>query len=547
MAIITNFSNQYAKIVKNENVFISGNLFMGDKLISGNILLSELGAIRCIDQLKNKLTSYNGFFAFIINQGNKLFAAVDRIRSIPLFYGEKDSVFYISDDAKWIREQIAGENMIRVTQEEFLLTGYVTGQDTLWNNVKQLQAGEYLYLKNDDGSIEITTGRYYRFLHKEPEILSEVELLRKDLDRIMDSVIKRLITYVRGRQIVIPLSAGRDSRLIALKLKQFRYKKVLCFSYGVIGNFEAETSKKVAGLLEFPWEYVEYTEELWETWFNTTERKKYFDMACNGLSLPVIQDWPAVWELKKRGVIESDAVFVPGHSGDFPAGSHIPSDAYPATKACMSDLVCSILKSHYSLVGWSRKLNKTRKYWKNRIIKNCEIQEIADGYEYADAFEKWDWQERQAKFIVNSIRVYEFFGFDWWLPFWDNDFMCYWQSIPLKYRKNKNLYNEYVDNLYETITGDRSCIEFHKEKPEYIKLLLKLLLKKLHLYYFILGMNDHIKRRIKVLNTVNIHAFYGVFSEEYKKKYRKKANNSNGLLAIFVLNEMDGNVDSIIE
>jgi asparagine synthase (glutamine-hydrolysing) len=541
MAIIINFSGQYREVIKTENIFISGDLFIGDELISRNILLAELSDIRHIDQLGNKLTLYNGFFAFIINRGNELFASVDRIRSIPLFYGESKNNFYISNDAKWICAQVGDENMSLTAQQEFLLTGYVTGQDTLFEKVKQLQAGEYLYLKHSNNTMKIITERYYRFFHKEPEILPEAKTLQEKLDEVMNSIIRRLAAYANGRQIVIPLSAGRDSRLISLKLKQLGYKNVLCFSYGTIGNFEAETSKKVAGFLGFPWEYVEYTEKSWKAWFHTYERKKYYSMAYNGISLPHIQDWPAVWELKKCGAIESDAVFVPGHTGDFISGGHIPFDANSDTKACMTDLVHVILRSHYSL-AWSRKLNKTKNYWEDRIIKNCEVQEITDGYGYADAFEKWDWQERQAKFIVNSVRVYEFFGFDWWLPFWDNDFMLYWQSIPLKYRKNKSLYNEYVDNLYESITGDKSCIERQIEKNKAIKFLLK----KFHLYYLALRINGLIKGKRKTSFLNDVHTLHSVFSEEFKEKYQGKAD-INGMLAIFALAEMGTNVDCVLE
>jgi asparagine synthase (glutamine-hydrolysing) len=547
MAIRINFFGKYRKVTKNGHVFISGNPFIGDNLVSNDMLLADLGEIGNIDQLKAKLESYNGFFAFIINHGNELFASVDRIRSIPLFYGEENNNFYISNDAEWVRTQVCDENMSLTAQQEYLLTCYVTGQDTLFEKVKQLQAGEYLYLKHDNNSsMKIITERYYKFLHKEPKVLPEAKPLQEKLDEVTDGIIRRLAAYAGEggieRQIVIPLSAGRDSRLIALKLKQIGYKNVLCFSYGVTGNFEAETSKKVAGFLGFPWEFVAY-EEKWKVWFNTVERKNYYGMACNYVSLPHEQDWPAVWALKKRGVIASDAVFVPGHSGDFPAGSHIPFDANPDTKACMADLVHAILRSHYSQV-WSRKLNKVKYSWKDRIIKNCEAQEITDGYGYADAFEKWDWQERQAKFIVNSVRVYEFWGFDWWLPFWDNDFMLYWENIPLQYRKNKILYNQYVDDLYETITGDKSCIEKQKiEKNKDIKFLLK----KFHLYYFALRINDLIrrgKRRISFLN--NIHALKGVFSEEFREKYRNKAG-INGMLAILTLREMGGNVDRMLE
>ncbi|MDR2407822.1 MAG: hypothetical protein LBE13_06900 [Bacteroidales bacterium] len=543
MAIAVNFATIYGNVKKKENIFISGSLFVGDNLVSDDHLFDDLETIMNTERLESKLGSFNGFFAFVISRGNEVFAAVNRIRSIPIFYGKTNSDFYISNDAAWVHENVSDDQALSpMGQQEFLLTGYVTGQDTLWEDVKQLQAGEYLHLKDNNGSMEIVTKRYYRFLHKEPRVLPENKLLKKKLDEVMDGIIKRLIAYANGKQIVIPLSAGRDSRLIALKLKQFGYQNVLCFSYGIAGNFEAETSKKVAGLLGFAWEFVEYTEILWKEWFNTTERKKYFDMACNWVSLPVIQDWPAVWELKNRGIVKFDAIFTPGHSGDFPAGSHIPSDAKPGTKACMKDLVYAISRGHYSLVVWPKKLEKTKKCWEDRVIKNCEIKDITNGYEYADAFEKWDWQERQAKFIVNSIRVYEFFGFDWWLPFWDNEFMFYWQNVPLQYRKNKILYNEYVDNLYEVITGDKSCIEIetYKERRKYIKFLLK----KLNLYYLALKIKDYIMPK-RLYPT--IHTWYGVFSKEFKEKYKDKTDNINGLLAIFILNEMGGNVDFLLE
>jgi hypothetical protein len=119
--------------------------------------------------------------------------------------------------------------------------------------------------------------------------------------------------------------------------------------------------------------------------------------------------------------------------------------------------------------------------------------------------------------------------------------MFYWQDVPLQYRKNKILYNEYVDNLYESITGDKVSMETHTEKRKYIKFLLK----KFHLYHFVLKINDHIKR--KMLDTTSIHAFYGAFSEEFKEKYQDKTNNINGLLTIFILNEIGRNVDCILE
>lgn len=62
----------------------------------------------------------------------------------------------------------------------------------------------------------------------------------------------------------------------------------------------------------------------------------------------------------------------------------------------------------------------------------------------ANAFECWEWQERQAKFIVNSCRVYEFWGYDWRIPLWNNEMMDFWARVPLGLRVGKRLYDGFL-------------------------------------------------------------------------------------------------------
>jgi len=45
---------------------------------------------------------------------------------------------------------------------------------------------------------------------------------------------------------------------------------------------------------------------------------------------------------------------------------------------------------------------------------------------------------RQAEFIVNSVRVYEFFGYEWYSPIWNSEIMGFWAKVSLKYRIKKD-------------------------------------------------------------------------------------------------------------
>lgn len=436
--------------------YVRGTAFLKEACLKDADLTNQLPIASASNkQWKNTLLSLNGFFSVVCFGQNGLVAAVDRIRSIPIFYGKADGRVYLSDNAEWVRQQVGDKEMDPVARDEFQLAGYVTGQEMLFPNVKQLQAGELLRITLSGSEPQIETYRYYWFTHTEPSEWDE-PTLREELDRVTETSIKRLIKYADGRQIVVPLSGGYDSRLIVTMLKRLGYYNILAFTYGVPGNKESEYSRKVADALGIKWHFVEYSKELWHQAWQTDERWQYQKWASGWNSIPHVQDWPAVKRMKQEKAIDPNCVFAPGHSGDFVAGSHLPSIAFDSRSFNEEDLSNAIFERHYSLAPLAYLAQKDKRFWKNRALSTAEKIRIDNNHDFADGFEKWDWQERQAKFICNSVRVYEFFGYDWWMPQWDAEFMAFWESVPLRLREGRKWYANYVKCIYAKETSEQN-------------------------------------------------------------------------------------------
>lgn len=437
-------------------IWIRGNVFYGDRIFRDesavSLLLGLLGSRKekkvNADQLL--FSQLNGFFTIIIEGNQGVYAAVDRVRSIPLFYGQTNDRVFLSNDAEWIRNNVGDTEMDPLARQEFLQTGYVTGSDTLLPNVKQLQAGECLLITKNQDKPQLQTHRYYRFLHTEPKESVDQDYLFSELNAVCEKSIRRLIDYADGRQIVVPLSSGLDSRLIVTLLRRLGYENVLTFSYGTPENHESRVSKAVAESLNYPWEFIKYSNSLWRTWWLSQEMRSYEKYASQWTSLPVIQDWPAVMQLKQEDKLEKHAVFAPGHSADLPAGSRsrLFPEIYDSNSMDTEQVLAALIKMHYSLQPSS---NEEVQKLKERILA---MFQIATHENKASAFEEWDVLERQAKFIINSIRAYEFWGYDWYLPFWDRDFMIFWQNVPVHLRRNKVLYDKYVNQTFRKQCGD---------------------------------------------------------------------------------------------
>jgi len=435
----------------NANVWVKGFAFRNEALVEG-LNLAKLFVLpegnqdkrRGIDQFKCALKELNGNFAVIVKYDGWLLAAVDHIRSIPLFYGKADNKFFLSDDAAWIRRETKCEQRDTLACAEFLLSSYVTGRDTLFASVKQIQAGEMIVVENNRSGEGITAHRYYRFLRGDYLSRTQKEFL-EHFDVVFKRAIRRLITSAKGRTLVVPLSGGYDSRIIVLLLLRLGYDNIVAFSYGLSGNREASISKQIAETLGLRWEFIPYSRSQWRNWFHSSERKAYYCYADGLSSLPHLQDWPAVKVLRQDRLIPEDSVFVPGHTGDFIGGGHVPQRLYNGAKHTVDAGVLAVLQKHFALNS-IRALDIEVQSELERRIRNIIGEVPPETPDRAiNAYESWEWQERQAKFIVNSCRVYEFWRYEWRMPLWDQEITGFWERVPVRYRAGKTLYNTYVD------------------------------------------------------------------------------------------------------
>ena len=392
-------------------------------------------------QIEQLLTACSGFFAFVLERSNDVIAAVDRIRSIPIFYSRQQR-WLVSDSAEWIRQNCTNISPDTTGRTEFLLAGYVTGRNTLFEQIKQLQAGE-LAVFSADG---LEARRYIAFDHEEPAEWSS-EALEARLDEVSLRVFGRLTRYADGRPIIVPLSGGYDSRFVVTMLRRLGYQNVLCFSYGVPGNAESTLSQSIARSLGYEWTFAEYSDEAWRAAWSSYDAAAYRLMAVGHSSLPAgVQDWLAVRTLLARGELPPDGIVVPGHAGDFVAGSHIPDVVFRRDRFSKEDLIASIVNGHLSNAAApsdSALLDVRRTLEGSLSDMDCESP-VA----FANAYEYWDWQERQAKYIANAVRTYDFFGLDWWMPLWDLEFMNYWRAAPLALRAGRAFFISFIQRQY---------------------------------------------------------------------------------------------------
>lgn len=420
----------------NQGVSVKGFAFYAGALLQCNDLLNF---ILNNENWTDLLEQLNGSFSIIDNR-ESLIAVVDHIRSFPLSYAINNERLTLTDDAN----SLPKTNMVDdLAAEQLKARAWVMGADTLYTNIKEIPAGHFLSLSSNGGVVLTAYTDHLHTYELEQEQAVDYYPL---LSQTSEHTFQRVVEFLNGRTAVIPLSGGFDSRYIVAMLKKLGYDKVICYSYGREDSVEAATSKQVAEQLGYPWHFIPYTKELLATFF-TDEGEAYRAYASNLSALAHEQDWFAVKELKAKGLIPDDAVFLPGYTGDFLGGSYLvaPKDLkqYDMSITGLAEYIYHRLYSQFGDPDYKDRMVD--------IIKaSLERQAVNNSDEFISTFEHWFTVNHIARFIVNAVRVYEFWGHQWYLPLWDRELANLWYSITNNYRKDKALYDAFLLNtLFE--------------------------------------------------------------------------------------------------
>lgn len=452
--------------------FVKGFAYIGEQLLREENLYFE-----CIDAIENNLLQdwlkkLNGNFSAVIHIKDKIFLIVDKLRSYPLFYYQSEDNIYICD---------IGENMLnflpkklnRMAVYELLSLGYLSF-DTLIENVYSVNAGSYVVIEPNH-NVDIFL--YFSYIFDKKQINKE-ELFNLSSKRLEDGF-RKIQNTIGKHTILLPLSGGYDSRLVACLCKKAGLDNVICFTYGIKDSFDVVFSKKVADALGYKWYFVEYTKELWDTFLSSQDFIDYCRYAGNLTANPHFQDLPALLKLKKEGIIHQNMIVMPGHSGDLLGGSKIPISILEKHKIKLTHEFLSkmIYENFYDLNKIPSSQKKIIIEKNKKLISQLSLNNIDDLLDIYESF--WFVKSKVANFLVNSMRGYEFVGLEWRLPLWDDTYAELWYSIPWSYKYYSSLYNDFMFvkyfepfnvNFYKktSVTNRELFISIKKRLPIFI-------------------------------------------------------------------------------
>lgn len=396
----------------------SGTLYKGEDLCA-------YFTVRNIEELQERLEQANGLFAVICHSATLNAAAVDSSRIYPLYYRvDREHGYLISDDAYKILRHT--DTLDTISKMEYQSAGFPLYGKTLVSDIKQVRPGHYL---TEEGEQH----QYYTYLTRSHELTIANS---QQMGEMLQNVFRRMVHSIGDRQVVIPLSGGNDSRLILCMLKKMGYRKVICYTVGRENNTEEKIAKKVTKELNYPLYIINPTKtEIKElVQLDSHEFQQYYQF-IGGLSNFVwLFEYAAINYLRKIKAIEQDAIFIPGHSADYNAGSHL-------TKACIGQkssteyMVRAIMHEHFEYEFQPKLKNNIRNYF------NIKKQDQIENWSIYQAF---IFENRLPYNINNSARVYEFFGYEVRLPYWDKEFLEFFRKIHIKQLEMQNFYTHTI-------------------------------------------------------------------------------------------------------
>ncbi|MCD5030037.1 hypothetical protein [Enterococcus asini] len=426
--------------------------------------------------------------AFVVIKVTKDYVEIksDVFRTIPIFYKVKKSKITISDNFETVsnsHENKMNEQMRNV----YLNAGFTPVHMTLIEDVLQTRASESVIIFLKTGEINYQKLDTYNNQNINEEVTFD------DFRKASALISNKLSNFLDGYTIYLPLSDGFDSLYIACLLKMSSFENVKCYSYGDEKSKVARKSRLIAENLGYEWHFYHYQKKDWKVLRSSKLFSEYLDYAGQASNFVHFQDFIAVMKISEKLSLEEreNSIFIPGHTGTI-GGGNLKSDEIKKI-INLDDLINFIIKKDFSLQNNTDSKNTIAQYVKDELVNiPLNINNVTN------FLQSWDIKERQSKMIVNSVRIYEFFGMKWYLPLQDKKLVNMLYSLDIFEKLDKKRYKALISQLAQE---NGITILNPNPKPAKIKSFLKVFLFKP--YQFIYFKSEIIKHQFSWFSLFN--------------------------------------------
>ncbi|QIA06983.1 asparagine synthase-related protein [Draconibacterium halophilum] len=462
-------------------------------------------------QFKDFVSGLNGQFSIIIKNEEETWATCSHTWSFPFFYKKDNVELSISDQPEKLQQTLEDIDIGTFASSHFLQFGVTPFNQTLSKNIAQIQPGEIINVENSSGKV---FSDFVFQLHQK----ANKEQTPKTVSGHLSATFEKYYKHLKNKQVLLPLTRGYDSRLLACLLAEFGHKNVICATWGRKNNTEKATAEKVARKLGFQYQFIEYNEALIENFQQEKTFTDYAKYSSHWSSMPYLQDYFAIKFLKENKFIDENTVVLPGHPGDFLRGDHLNNSILDLKTSELGTTLTKTLGT--SLPAKPDFQAELQKYLDEYLLKQSKLSP-------AEAFEYWDLQERQCKFISNSNQVYSFFGVDVFMPLFDKQCLQFFAGIDARNKNRERLYNKTLeDHFFKKHELDFDLKQITEKEttkaPSLKNWLIKLAPHQLKTLYY--PMNDGIfyreitqqlRQNIKIKHPLKPHSFNAYIVQWY--------------------------------
>lgn len=394
-------------------------------IIDNNLLYRDIEASTHLSNLLQKSTVYevvsklNGSFRFVIETDDCLYFGIDHAGGYSLFYKtEPELEIIINPVENAALSDIQDEQLCAL-----LASGFCYGEKTIFKQIKESLPG-VLYSFNKK-SKRLTTQEWFSI-----DFTHQRKSSKEELAELLLSLVP-----TNFEQTHLALTGGIDSRLL-LSLFRKRGVDVKAITYGSAGNPDLKLAQQVAQESQIEHQLFNLDKLNLESYFSGELLKEFFTVGFLGRSLPFESDWVV------SNTLQGSAQWMTTGFTSFWLRAPYQDQAPVPDKA---SLISKVFKAHsqQTLISSS----KFKQVIQESIVESMSHFQQAD---FDSDYDRWNVENRQHKYIINSCNNYRHSNIEVFLPLFDRRLMDFLNYTIREQRLEQKLYMEAIISLIFT-------------------------------------------------------------------------------------------------